>query len=419
MSLAEFRDTVAPVRESEIRVRVRAADDPEFVFSWLYRLCADEFGVIGHSTGQRPGEGNLHLCSDKFVYVELQGKRVIAFRTDDERVATRLSDLAETALERARGGHTGPNIWWTTTFESAAFGAVNLLNVQGVRILSEQRILAPEEGIDGFAYLATHVNYAGGISETPLVSGGELATTVTFKTPGPSHTMFAERQARRAAGIVRAYLSLATGLHFEDAPMLTFPAQASNLETAQQRLSSGIPELWFFADDRQRQVPMWPALANLGSEVELHQRIRGFLGCYEAAISQTSGSAAIAFLVAAVEALATPPTPWRKEKTVQRFVTFAANLAPDSLDRILRHQNFADVFGPKKSHRSFLDHLYDLRSLPFHGGLIPAAAHRVDNPDGMRVALASELARDALARFLDAPHSSLVGQPSTVSAETP
>jgi hypothetical protein len=118
-------------------------------------------------------------------------------------------------------------------------------------------------------------------------------------------------------------------------------------------------------------------------------------------------------LVAAIEALGTPPTPWRKEKTVQRFITFVSALAPDTLDRILGHANFAQAFGPKKSHKSFLDHLYDLRSRPFHGGLVPASPHQVDNPDGMRVALASELARDALARFLDAPRSPLVGHPVT------
>jgi hypothetical protein len=388
------------------------------VFSWIYRLCADEFGVTGHGSSGQPGGWTLNLASGKSVQVAPHGKRHMTFRTDDERVAKRLDDIGVSAVERALRGDTGSTIWWRTGFKSTPFGVGNLLGLQGIRVLSEQRLLAPEEGIDGTAYVSTSVTYAGDPSDAPMLSGGEMETEVTFRTPGPSHTAFADQIAHQAAGMVRAYLSLATGLMFQGVPMSVFPARPEHVETAQRRLREGVPELWFLCDDRQRQVPIWPALAHLGADKDLHERIRGFLGCYEVAISQTSSDAAIAFLVAAIEALGTPPTSWRREKTVQRFMSFVSDLAPDTLDRILGHANFADAFGPKKSHRSFLDHLHDLRSRPFHGGLVPVSTNHVENPGGVRIALASELARDVLARFLDPPRTPLVGHPMTANNGT-
>jgi hypothetical protein len=193
--------------------------------------------------------------------------------------------------------------------------------------------------------------------------------------------------------------------------MFIFPASNEEIETARRRLAEGVPELWFSSDDQTRHA-IWPALSRLGPSIELHERIRGFLGCYEVAISQTSGPAAIAFLVAAVESLATPPTPWRREKIVQRFTAFVVDLGADSLDRVMSHGNFAEAFGPKTSQRSLTEHLYDLRSQPFHGGLNPAPLHELGSPDAVRIALTSSLARDVLGRFLDAPRSSLVGYPN-------
>jgi hypothetical protein len=404
-----FRGSVA----TEILLRVpQAAEVPEFVFAWLYRLCADEVGVNGHGTsGTQPWGWRLTLPSGGTVEVAPRGKRSVAFTTDDKDVAPRLRAIAESAVARAAARDTGEPIWWRAGFTSARFGLGNLLDAQGMRILSEQRLLAAEEGVDGVAYIQTDVHFADAAAESPMLSGGTLEAAVTFKTPGPSHTDFAERRANQFAGTLRAYLTLATGLTFRGPSMFLLPADAERIDTAKRRLAEGVSELWFTCDDRQRQVALWPALSRLGPSYELHERVRGFLGCYEVAISQTSGSASVAFFIAAIEALATPPTPWRRDKAVQRFTNFVSDLDRDSLQRIMAHANFAEAFGPKQSPKAVADHLYDLRSRPFHGGLNPEPTHTIGNPDAIRVSLASELARDAFARFLDAPRSSLIGHP--------
>jgi len=333
-------------------------------------------------------------------------------------VDLRLQEIAETAVARAEAGDTGDPLWWKAGFVSSDFGVGNLItSVQGMRVFNERRLLAPEEGVDGAAYITTEVRYADEDAPEPVLSGGTMQITVIFKTPGPSATDFAQRLAQHFAATLRAYLVLAAGLVFDGPSMFIFPAEETQRATAERRLAEGVPELWFLSDDRARQVPIWPALQRLGPSIELHERIRGFLGCYETAIVQRNGSAATAFLVAAIEAIATPPVPWRKEQVVQRFTSFLREVAPDSLERVMTHPNFAEAFGPKKSAKAFADHLYDLRSRPFHGALRPAPAHDVVNPEGIRVALASEVARDTLARFLEVPRSSLVGHPMTAAPD--
>jgi hypothetical protein len=70
----------------------------------------------------------------------------------------------------------------------------------------------------------------------------------------------------------------------------------------------------------------------------------------------------------------------------------------------------------ERQRKEVVDHIYDLRSLPTHGGVGPSGFSfpAIGCNRGLRLALLSNLTRAALLAYLQAPRSSLVGHPSCV-----
>jgi hypothetical protein len=149
-------------------------------------------------------------------------------------------------------------------------------------------------------------------------------------------------------------------------------------------------------------------------------RVRGSLLSYHAAMHQASPDVAVILMATGMEALTTPAQPWGKEKVTKRFIEGTIELCPEAVDAALAHANVEEAFayqkrgGQNRQRKELLDRVYELRSTPSHAGLgLSGGAGLVmlDQPESMRVAIMSDLARAALLAFLQAPRSFLIGHP--------
>jgi hypothetical protein len=155
--------------------------------------------------------------------------------------------------------------------------------------------------------------------------------------------------------------------------------------------------------------------------LELFRRERSAFMTFAAAQSQEKDLIACILYVVAAECLTMPDTPWRHNKLTKRFVEFFDELMPSSLDVIVNHGNFEEVFGIRRGsrdvrslRRKLLNGIYDYRSGLLHGGLIPSyqgLGATVEEGGSVRRALFSDFAEDAILAYLRSPRSSLIGHP--------
>ena len=141
-------------------------------------------------------------------------------------------------------------------------------------------------------------------------------------------------------------------------------------------------------------------------------RARGSLLAYQSALEQRNADVAIILLVTAIEALIAPRPSWGKAKVTKRFMQATQELCVDTVDALVKHDKVEEAFSiplrgsDRKRRRELLDAIYAVRSLPTHAGLNPSignAMFHFGHSGGMRVALVSDLARDALLAYLTAP----------------
>lgn len=144
-------------------------------------------------------------------------------------------------------------------------------------------------------------------------------------------------------------------------------------------------------------------------------RARGALLSYDAAVRQEREQVAVILYVVATEFLTNPFQPWRTERLTKRFITFYNDLMPEDLGEIVGHSNFEEAFGVARGNRSaqalrreLLSRLYTLRSEPVHEGLSISfeGMAGIARGAGLRRALASDFAQNAILRFVQSPRTS-------------
>jgi len=161
-------------------------------------------------------------------------------------------------------------------------------------------------------------------------------------------------------------------------------------------------------------------ISSLGG-LESCNRYRQSLVAFDSATQQTNVDIATILFVTGIESLIYPAGSWGRERVVARFINMVLEYASDAVDEICAHQNTPGAFGltfrggAARRRKDLLERIYDLRSGPVHGALNPAAGFMGSSGDihqMMRIALLSDLHRQMILAFLEAPRSSLVGYPA-------
>jgi hypothetical protein len=375
----------------------------ELFGDWLLRLLEDAYGVQQHTQGE---PRTIHLKNGVILHATTQPD--LGVRTEPPGQEAGFEELVSQARSRTDASDLGQGVWWTVTL-AGRFG-IDFMSDQMMRVMSEEQLFRGAWRLGPKIAL----KFDPGEIEGPAprgMRGGTLRIETTFWTQGPSHGLIAGRIAGQLGPLIRTLCVYATGVPF-DAPAGVFPAK----EDPSGELANA-PEIAVAG------VQLFPAVMQFGNtqNKEAIDRLLGALYSYEAAIAQKAGSVALILFVTALEALSVPNAPWRQERVTARFIGFISELCPAEVDTILAHGNFAQVFGNYSSPRRFLSELYDLRSSLAHTGLTPHAFGRLMNltmDAQIRVALASELARAAIHRFLTAPRSSLIGHPGLAEPES-
>jgi hypothetical protein len=386
------------------------------------KLANDAWTVTGRS-GSPPPAGvpyekatwacTLKLENDGELRVAAVSKKKLILTLSNAGDSAALGTLVDEAIERSRLRETGEPVWWKSSFQSSELGLGQLVfgGVQGIRIASEQLLRESWWRIGNWALLEFTPDPT--FAENPdHFATRTLGVHALLRTPGPTHSELTEYQATAAGGFIRCFCAFASGVTFEGFGV--FPADEDDVAKADAVLLESPAELSAAIGDPRRIQALWPVLGGWFDDSDVGARLLNSLGAWESAIEQRNARAAVALLITSIEALATPNAPWRTERATERFVHFTGELCDKPLGVVMNHANFAEAFGRKTSRRSVLQHIYDLRSRPFHEGFAPAGTPWVpslhDRPGPIQVALLSELAREAIIAFGQAPRSDLVGR---------
>jgi hypothetical protein len=136
---------------------------------------------------------------------------------------------------------------------------------------------------------------------------------------------------------------------------------------------------------------------------QIFDRLRRALLTFDAAAVQDRDNVACILYVVAAESLSVPNAPWRLSKVTNRFVSFFENLVPAELDAIIAHANFEQAFGIRRGQRTARALRKELLNYPMGFGAAPI--------DGARRVLFADFAEAAILRYIQSPHSSLIGHP--------
>jgi len=328
----------------------------------------------------------------------------------DERV---IQNVVDQAMQLTSASDLGGDIVYRTTLQAKDFEISPASMLHFVRLLGDQVPITGPRRLSDRVLLDFTI--ATPPSAGPLLFAPATEITVTTIVPGPIAGSFSRKIAAGTIEVVAAICSFATGRSIETS-LVTFPANEEIAAEARAlRFDSSILGL---ARDGVSLDVFGEFMALGGPDGFL--RVRGALLNYQAALRQSSPDVATMLLVGALEALIVPRQPWRTEKATKRFIDAIEELCPEVADAVVNHLNVESAFGYRRKggararRKQLLDQIYTLRSDPSHNGLglsgVGMFPFRGDSMD-MRVALLSELARGALLRFLQAPRSSLIGNP--------
>jgi hypothetical protein len=318
------------------------------------------------------------------------------------------------ARKKHGGGDFGDDVVYQTTMRSPTFDINPVMMSNFMRILGDQRF------ISGLRRLGRRVllEFTPEPPKEPAASQLFVPNTdikVSIFAPGPTTSDLATKTAAGIAEIVGAICALAMGRVVE-VPLTIFPAGPEEAAAAKAlRFDDSILNL---ARD-SISLDVFDEFTTLGG-LDGFMRVRGALLSYHAALQQASPDVALMLLVTSLEALIVPRPEWRKDKATKRFIGAIKEQCPDAVDAVVNHDNVEQAFdyrrkgGVEARRRQLLDRVYELRSNPTHSGIGLSGIGMMTimtEPGNMRMALLSDLARDALLSFLQAPRSSLIGHP--------
>lgn len=381
---------------------VLGPDDQELFVDWFSRLCDERLGGAPRSgkTGDAYTLGLTDGTELALTFVDEEGQ-VQVTQTGGSHD---LRPLVKEAFDRGKNGDVGPGAWYAIAL-SCDPGLQ--MHAQMLRSLGEHRRYQGDWAITPACLLMFEQH----LVEAEFVLLPKFDLEMRFLVPSPWHGPLGERRAAELGTFYRSVSAFATGAAFNPLNMPPMHLKPAEAKAAEDKLRAGVPYLP--VDD----VLLGPALEGLitDNRAEALERVKGALYAYEQAIGQPSEYVSIILLVTAIEALAVPNAPWRKNRLTRRFIEATYELIPEAIAEAMRHQNFQEAFGSTRSPKDFLDQLYDSRSRPLHSGLVAQQVFTMGAlaaPASARIAIVSELARAALLNFLRRPFSSLYGHPS-------
>ena len=383
----------------------------ELFVDWLGFLCDRDLGGAPRHGGS-PGEYTIGLADDTNLTVRFKGDSGQVVVEQEPNLHDLVPFVTE-AFRRGQAGDYGEGSWFSISFECKP-GIADLPPVQFTRSLSEHKRYEGDWALTSDCLLRfEHEEAPGGFVIYP-----KFSLSTEFRVPSPWHGPYGKRLATDLGTLVRAVCAFASGSAFDPMSSPPWPLSPERVAEVKQQLASGVALLHVDG------LLLGPALMGMtqGPDAEAFYRARGSLFAYEQAMLQSSEFVALILLVTAMEALTVPNTEWRRERIHKRFLEMTLDLGSGALGSILKHPNFEAAFGRITSQRRFLRHVYDLRSRPLHTGMVQQGVFDLSSlasASAARVALVSELAREALIQFLRRPYSSLYGHPDIDMAITP
>lgn len=341
----------------------------------------------------------------------------LQFAASDEARQTLVDELVQRAIDHVDKGELGGIVWYTATLSEAAvsFSSRSMMSDLMLRLGNQVRI-------NGWRRLGSNIllefqeEKPDDWETKPPILAPKAVVKAHVAAPGPCVGDFSKSLARGVMEFVEAACTFALGRPVQLPPEFFASKDASVRELEPRREDASIANL----ARKSVSLDVFNRLQALGG-LESCARVLASLSTFDAAARQERDPVASILYVVSAEVLATPFTPWRKEKLNKRFKEFFDELMPDDLAEIIAHGNFEEAFGIKRGtrtaralRRDLLERIYDERSGLVHEGLRPSYGGISSGSDHncIRRGLLSDFAEMAILRFLEAPRSSFVGHPA-------
>ena len=342
-------------------------------------------------------------------------KRTWRIVTLDRLPSADIEWILKESLSRADSGDTGSDVAYRASLATEAPEPGNArFDLHFMRLIGDQVRIVGLRRLG--RYVVLQFNEEQSDHNNPLLFP-RTAITITLYAPGPVAGPLAQKTAITAIQIIAAICTLALGRVIRASTTSVAPVRSEEdiAEARAQQLDTSILTL------ARDSVPL-DIFAELPSRADWEgvARARGALLSYAAALDQATADVATMLFVTTIEALLSPNQPWAQDRVTKRFVEAPQDLCPSAVDDIVNHANAAEAFGIQfrggqvRRRRQLLNTIYALRSGPNHTGIRVtdgSTPFQFADPSSIRVALLSDLARNAILAYLTKPMSSLIGHP--------
>jgi hypothetical protein len=343
----------------------------------------------------------------------------VEFTSSDPDRADLVQSLSRRALDRVQKGDLGGFVWHSTQFAENdlrlewrnPFGVIfqrlsNQASITGWRRLGEDILL--KFSPDGPSEIADDVQ--------PIFAQ-KTSVEVYMRVEAPKVGYFSEFCASTLVEVVGAICTLALGRGLIGPPIASDADPALFGQLDKLRVDPLVPAL-----NRKGVSLDFLSAQNLPGGVEYADKLRTALLTFQEAFKVDHDAVACALYVVVADGLATPNAKWKHEKVTDRFIRFYEEMVPDTLDAIVAHKDFEEVFEIKRGRRTkravrrdLLNAIYAYRSGHLHHGLLPSLRDIIPDVrvrEDMRRMFFCAFSEAAILTYMAAPRCSLVGTPN-------
>jgi hypothetical protein len=388
--------------------------------AWVQNLAQQRLGLEANGSGSH-SNGNTNynfgrqegikftLNRDPMGYFELKSAEGIA--------ESDIQDVVNDSVDKMKAHDFGSEILYWVDLRCPGFSGGPEAMSNFLRVLADQVIVRGQFRLGSRILVEFKPEIPDGTLEPNTIFTGATDVRVTLSIPGPIESDLTRKIAAGLVEVVSAICAFAMGKPVQQ-PLMVLPATSTlSEEEVRSAVASlrdaGIPNL----PRNNVSLDIFDQLTSL-ADLDGLVRLKGALLSYHAALHQTNPDAATMLFVSSMEALIVPRPEWRKEKATKRFIYAVGELCPDTVNNLVNHINVEQAFSFKQKggaaarRRQLLGTIYETRSVPTHQGVgLAGMMMQAASPGSLRVILLSELARDTLLSFLQAPRSYLIGHP--------